>query len=627
MSTDATTAPVPAIEADTPTESTSSSADLHRTRTPRELVRSVRDGASGLGGSITLGVAALCLMLPFARLDFDRHHDGIMLGAAIAVKDGLHVQGDAFAQYGPVTSWLQALSMFLPVSPALAIRVLNVILIAVVVFLLADIGRIRPMYWPTRLWAGRLAAATWVAVADVFAWVPMLPWSSTVAAALSAGALYCIVRSLHDAEAERASTAKRWACAGGFLVGAMPFTRVNVGLATIAVVLTIGVVLSFFRVRESACARLVLAGLFSSLAFFVLVLFVTGSLGAWWQQSIVWPTKWQDGTSSTMNVDALKSTVRALRVPLLVVSVAAVAVKVLGRRRQRARSGFAVANVIFGISILAYFFLRGNQPGAIGAARVAGSSDWLPRTSSTINYLAFLSWSVILVAPLFALVTVCLTIAGRHDRRSAVAWIMLGGFGVAGLVQVWPVSDSRHYWWGLPLGLLFLFSIPDEGVGEHAAALHRFNPYVLGLLPSLLIAGGAGTAYLAVPRQAAPDDSATSGMLMSADPTNLAMAAEPLDGDFEAMHRSVPDGRSTLFYVNDGIFSSFDGHYHSIDPYFVYWGLVPPVRERLADRPFIVVDNEHILGIQAELNDFGYTLVERATTISIFAPPAVRVGP
>ena len=61
----------------------------------------VRRLLAGTGGSALMALASFAVLAPFARLDFDTLHDGIMLGSAIGVRDGLAVNGEVFAQYGP----------------------------------------------------------------------------------------------------------------------------------------------------------------------------------------------------------------------------------------------------------------------------------------------------------------------------------------------------------------------------------------------------------------------------------------------------------------------------------------------------------------------------------------------
>lgn len=62
----------------------------------------------GLGWSLLIAMGSLLLTLRFAFLDFDAHHDGLLATAAVALRDGNTVHSEVFAQYGPVTPWIQA---------------------------------------------------------------------------------------------------------------------------------------------------------------------------------------------------------------------------------------------------------------------------------------------------------------------------------------------------------------------------------------------------------------------------------------------------------------------------------------------------------------------------------------
>ncbi|MBI5087378.1 MAG: hypothetical protein HZB15_00485, partial [Actinobacteria bacterium] len=587
---------------------------------PATGVRVAWRRAKGLPASIAVSVAALCVLLPFSRLDLDAHHDGVMLAAAIAVREGHHVQGDVFAQYGPLTPWLQALALLVPISPALALRLLNVVLIALVVFVMSDLGRVKPEYWPGTRWSGMLAAVAWLGVADVFGWVPMLPWSSTVAAALSASAVYCIVRALRECSVERWRVARRWSIAAGVLVGLTPFARLNVGLASLATFLVMATVLAVVRGPATNCARLGLAGVAAGIASVLLVLTLTGSIGDWWHQSIAWPVQWQDSATELYDSGTrLETTVRRLRTPLIVVgafSIAWLLVAQLTRGRRWIRRSVGLG---FGAYVLWYCYLRPAQPELTFSGRIAVGNTWIPEIAENFNYLTLVSWSVIVVAPLFAVTCLALMAARRLDRRAALSWIVLGGFSVAGLVQIWPVSDTRHYWWGLPIGLMFLFAIPSIA-GRDASLAHQPNPYLLVTLMSVVISALTGQGYLAATRQAAPTGSPAEGMLMGPNIMGTA-TARPLALDFELLRATLPPGRRTIFYVNDGIYSVFDGHYHSADAYFVHWGGAPEFEGRLDDLPYVVVDRNQLPVIEPVLDAHRYRLVRRNLRISVYAPP------
>ena len=69
---------------------------------------------------------------PFAFRDPDPHHDGIQYGAALGVSEGLHIQSEVFSQYGPVTAWIQGVTLWLLGPELLWIRLLNVFLVVAV---------------------------------------------------------------------------------------------------------------------------------------------------------------------------------------------------------------------------------------------------------------------------------------------------------------------------------------------------------------------------------------------------------------------------------------------------------------------------------------------------------------
>ena len=72
----------------------------------------------GLPASLAVSAVAFVSALPFARLDFDPHHDGVMVATAVAIRDGAIVHRDVFAQYGPVAPLLQALALNFLSEPA-----------------------------------------------------------------------------------------------------------------------------------------------------------------------------------------------------------------------------------------------------------------------------------------------------------------------------------------------------------------------------------------------------------------------------------------------------------------------------------------------------------------------------
>mgnify|MGYP000709907813 CR=1 FL=1 len=100
------------------------------------LFRFVNTFFSSVYFSLSLGFFSFVVLVQFSSLDFDPHHDGYMLADAISISQGKFLFSEAFGQYGPITPWIQALFVGLPFeSPALALRILNSLMISISVFL------------------------------------------------------------------------------------------------------------------------------------------------------------------------------------------------------------------------------------------------------------------------------------------------------------------------------------------------------------------------------------------------------------------------------------------------------------------------------------------------------------
>jgi hypothetical protein len=115
--------------------------------------------------------------------------------------------------------------------------------------------------------------------------------------------------------------------------------------------------------------------------------------------------------------------------------------------------------------------------------------------------------------------------------------------------------------------------------------------------------------YLDIPRIAGPAGAINAGMLSS--PVGVTFVTN-FNESYEFLSRVIPAGESALFLTPDGANAAFDGNYRSADAWFVNWGPVPPLSERLAGVRFVVADYalaEQDLGV---LVDAGF--VESAST-------------
>lgn len=133
-------------------------------------------------------VATAVAFYPFALIDVDPHHDGIMFKPAVDVLEGQVLFRDTFSQYGAGLPYLQAAILGLFGPTLLALRLATVVVYALAAGLLVDVWR--------RLVPSSLACVSlglWLVLPGFFVQgFPFLPWSSAYALLFQRGnALLC----------------------------------------------------------------------------------------------------------------------------------------------------------------------------------------------------------------------------------------------------------------------------------------------------------------------------------------------------------------------------------------------------------------------------------------------------
>jgi hypothetical protein len=533
-------------------------------------------------GPALLAVTSFIVLWPFARLDFDRHHDGYMLAQALAVHQGGAIHGDAFAQYGPVTPWLQSAALFLPMGPALALRTLNVALIAVTVFLLADMGRNSPKSWPVSRAVGCWAAVAWILLADVWIAFSMLPWSSTLTALLSVATLYLLTRSLRFAEDGRTRAASVSGLAGGALLGLMPFTRINVGLSAVAVCLVVAA-LTFAVERGSkrTLVKFFVLGTFLSSLTVVLVLFSTHSLDDFYYQAFEWPLTWGPEASGRLNTATVIMKAFAFQaMPVgLVCGVLFLQLRVRGvqHRLVVSKPGVKVFTVLIGLITLVWensqLFLLFQA-----SSRRVGFLKYL--RLSNVDFIDFFAVLAIALTVIVCLTQLSKAVHGQTPTQKLIPWLLLGGLAISGLTQVIPTWDARHVWWAAPVGLLLVFSVLQKITKLNTLT---DNPLILPLVGVVAVAVVSGAADLTAERVSGPQGTIIEGMRVSR--TNLNQIGQ----DSQFLTQELPPNQPAVYLVNDGDLSILDGKYRSADSYFVAWGGSPKVQSRTVGGAPVVV--------------------------------------
>jgi hypothetical protein len=396
-----------------------------------------------------VGVGFLAALWPFTRLDFDRHHDGYMLSVAIAHHSGLDLHREVATRYGPLTTWTQELFLHLPVAPAFALRIWTVLLLAGTAAIIADLGRVAPTRWHLNVWASSGAAVMWALMCDRWLGITLHPWSSVLAAFLTAVAMHCWVHAEARVESEHPVHAHWLFVGSGVAIGLTPFARVNVGLAAVIGTLTIALLTHRLRATEGGDRRGQISvlrahalGLCVGLLLPILRLGWTRSIGAYVEQSILTPLEWS-GSSGWQPRAYLEG---ALERTLPLLAILAVAMFVVSRKSARTSSATRrglfqprtnlvlvtmLATLAAGVTTVRWF-----------AANIGtdGESDSLVQTFMNHEWGAFTT--SFLDIGLIATAAIAIGLAGYYTRAllqrrqldgEVIAMMMAGALGLAGL--------------------------------------------------------------------------------------------------------------------------------------------------------------------------------------------------
>ena len=233
-----------------------------------------------------LAVMAGLIFRPFAAIGMDPHHDGIMLKPALDVLSGQVLFRDTFSQYGPLTTYLQAVALVF--SPTLlGARMLTV---------LAYAGSLFFLYLAWRSLLPRslsiITGVFFVVCAPFYhpEW-PMIPWSSTTALFFQAVAILALMRIVAG------DRAAGWAWMLGAACSCTLWCRQPVGIILVGCVGVVAVALHLtgWRHPVSSPVRIWTRVAFGFTVITILILghlAIYGALGAWWEQNILWPKRW-----------------------------------------------------------------------------------------------------------------------------------------------------------------------------------------------------------------------------------------------------------------------------------------------------------------------------------------------
>jgi len=491
--------------------------------------------------SFLLQAVILFLVAP---LQVDPHHDGIILGAAIASADGEFGPGSAFSQYGPLSPLIHGFFLDLTGSSMLNLRyfaALNTLLISYLLF--------KIMSKISSKQISILTATTWVLTSAIWATTfpgALLAWPSLISTALILTSLNLLLPLFINSEKQIDPSALHVFLAGVFL-GLTGFARQQTWLASFLTLLLI-----LFYVRGSGKTTLIfITGAVSSLLGMFGWLGLIGAWSSYLNQVIIWPLSAYSTLGANNNYNRYQFGSYVIQSAVLIVVI--YFASILRKHLKKPLYVYLVFIPLIGLVVVSGFQIAGqsNWPATIRV--ILGE----PQEKIILSFMYFGCVASIVLSGYFALKAKILVRQGGYEK------LVLAVFGLVGVIQLYPQPDVLHLWWVAPLVL------PSAFIGFNLIAQKSKKISIKDLIyvqtAFSLIGILLATIFIFKPwsEYKVPVLSGTY---------SFASKAESIS-QFNQVQKYIKRGE-TSFDCADGVFAVSDGNYNSPDEWFVNWGML-----------------------------------------------------
>ena len=553
------------------------------------------------------GLFAFAIHLPYVWIDFDPHHDGLMLAQLVAFLEGRGVHSGFFSMYGPVTTVSQAVfHLALGLDPTIvSLRLWAAAHVAGATSLVALLGSVAPASWQLRKSHSLGAALVWASTSSVLSQGHFMPWPTLLSGFTVALIAVCLSISMSKLSFSGLRVAVPFLILAGTLSGILPFIRLNHGGAVIfGILLTLAVTL-ILRINRLSIAVSIIAGtMVMSIVAILGILWASGSLGAFFFQSVVVPLSWgevglaQWNTFSSLGsvfVDVMFGLLGFLILFFLLLKLVEFSErkKLLNLRLSKSRFYLVTALVVGGawlyatesfiplLNILYRPSISNFRQGLDSAFSLEGELVLL----YTILFLSLVATVALAAETLRG--TLAASVAQREVK---IGILILLGISATGFSQVIPTWDVHHVWWGSTLA-----SIPLVlGLQRMGVFSSDFTRAVSGGVVGLLALSGSYTSVNAGSELLAGWESSVEAHAVSPLVPSSVILSEGRREELDNINRllsQIPKGTASIdFLVADGYLAVATGTYRDDDEWFVRWDLFESTRP-ITSSEFVVVDS------------------------------------
>jgi hypothetical protein len=479
-----------------------------------------------------------------APLQIDPHHDGIILGAAIASSSGQLGPSEAFSQYGPLSPLLHGWFLNIFGDAMLNLRyfaALNALLISFLLFNL--------MRKLANRWTALIISTSWICTSAIWSTTfpgALLPWPSLIATALLLGGINLLFPIFTDNHFSKRQMYLRFALAGSFF-GLTGFARQQTWLAA---VITLALITFYFK-RISLEVMIFVSGVIISVSLMFAWLIDLGAWNSYLNQVIIWPLSAYStlGVNNNYNRYQFASYLIQSIVLLMVVYL-------IAKLRHLIKSAYLIYLIVFIVFSLILFagFSISKQTNWNSTLRVIIGE---PQEKLIISLGYFACIAAILI-PAYIIVRYKFRVP-----REQYQTVFVAGIGLVGVIQLYPQPDVLHLWWVAPVFLpcsltgfeLIARKVKSISIDNLTIATSTFS--ALGLI--------LAASYIARP-WAPYEIPVLKGTYTFQEKANAI-------NQFLKIQKYIVSGK-TSFDCPDGVFAVSNKEYQATDEWFVNWGML-----------------------------------------------------